>query len=148
VPARFDRRFDVDIGRRLGFFAGGYRLGWQWTINGKTYPRMPMFMVARGDRVELSFSNHSGTVHPMHLHGHHMLVFAHDGRRVRPFWVDTLDIRDGETYDAAVFAENPGVWMFHCHILPHAAQGLVTHLGYIGVTTPFRMGSATKNDPE
>jgi FtsP/CotA-like multicopper oxidase with cupredoxin domain len=148
VPARFDRRFHVDIGRRLGFFAGGYRLGWQWTINGKTYPHMPMFMVARGDRVELSFSNHSGTVHPMHLHGHHMLVFAHDGRRTRPFWVDTLDIRDGETYDAAVFATNPGVWMFHCHILPHAAQGLVTHLGYIGVTTPFRMGSATKNDPE
>ena len=45
----------------------------------------------------------------MHLHGHHMLVFAHDGLlRVPPFWVDTLDIRSGETYDVAVFATNPG----------------------------------------
>jgi len=38
VPSRFDRRFRVDIGRRLGFFAGGVHFGWQWTINGKAYP--------------------------------------------------------------------------------------------------------------
>ena len=39
-----------------------------------------------------------------------------------------------------MFAENPGVWMFHCHNLPHAAHGLVTHVAYAGVTTPFLMG--------
>ena len=32
--------------------------------------------------------------------------------------------------------------MFHCHNLPHAAQGLVTHVAYEGVTTPFRMGKS------
>jgi FtsP/CotA-like multicopper oxidase with cupredoxin domain len=148
VPERFDRRFRVDIGKRLGFLRGGLRFGWQWTINGKKYPHMPMFMVQRGETVEFSFANHSGAAHPMHLHGHHMLVIARDGRRVRPWWVDTLEIRPGDRYDVAVFATNPGVWMLHCHILRHAARGLVTHVAYEGVTTPFRMGSASGNQPE
>lgn len=148
VPTHFDRRFEVNIGRQLGFFGGGVHLGWQWTINGKAYPRMPMYMVRRGETVEFSFSNHSNIGHPMHLHGHHMLVFRRDGRNVVPFWVDTLEVRPGDRYDIAVFATNPGIWMFHCHNLPHAAHGLVTHVGYDGVTTPFRMGRATGNEPE
>ena len=148
VPRRFDRRFAVDIGRRLGFFKGGVHFGWQWTINGKTFPRMPMYMLRRGETVEFSFSNHSNIAHPMHLHGHHMLVFARDGRRITPWWSDTLEIDDGERYDVAVFAENPGVWMFHCHNLPHAAHGLVTHVSYAGVATPFEMGSDSGNEPE
>ena len=40
------------------------------------------------------------------------------------------------------------MWMFHCHILPHAALGLVTHVSYAGVTTPFEMGSDSGNEPE
>jgi hypothetical protein len=38
--------------------------------------------------------------------------------------------------------------MDHCHNLPHAAEGLVTHLMYEGVTTPFRLNGATNNQPE
>ena len=148
VPARFDRRFAVNIGRRLGFFEGGTHLGWQWSINGKTFPRMPMYMLRTGETVEFRFSNHSHAAHPMHLHGHHMLVFARDGRPVTPWWSDTLEIGQGERYDVAVIAKNPGIWMFHCHNLPHAARGLVTHVAYEGVTTPFRMGKSSGNEPE
>jgi FtsP/CotA-like multicopper oxidase with cupredoxin domain len=107
-----------------------------------------MYMVRRGETVEFSFSNHSGATHPMHLHGHHMLVFTHGGRRVVPWWVDTLDVRPGDDYDVAVFATNPGIWMFHCHNLPHAAQGLVAHVAYEGVSTPFLMGTGSGNEPE
>jgi len=148
VPAHFDRHFAVNLGRRLGFFKGGMRFGRQWTINGKTFPRMPMYMLRRGETVEFSFSNNSHIAHPMHLHGLHMLVFARDGHRVTPWWSDTLEIGDGDRYDVAVLADNPGVWMFHCHNLPHAAGGLVTHVGYEGVSTPFRMGSDSGNEPE
>jgi hypothetical protein len=38
--------------------------------------------------------------------------------------------------------------MDHCHNLPHAAQGLVTHLMYVGVTTSFHSGGAHHNAPE
>jgi len=148
VPRHFDRHFAVNIGRRLGFFEGGLHFGWQWTINGKAFPRMPMYMLRSGETVEFRFANHSHVAHPMHLHGHHMLVFARDGRPVTPWWSDTLEIGQGERFDVAVLAQNPGVWMFHCHNLPHAEHGLVTHVGYEGVSTPFRMGKSSGNEPE
>jgi hypothetical protein len=38
--------------------------------------------------------------------------------------------------------------MDHCHNLPHAAEGLVAHLAYTGVTTPYEIGGARRNRPE
>jgi hypothetical protein len=38
--------------------------------------------------------------------------------------------------------------MDHCHNLPHAADGMVTHLAYEGVTTPFVVGGRGDNEPE
>ena len=55
---------------------------------------------------------------------------------------------NGETFEVAFVADNPGLWMDHCHNLKHAAEGLVTHLMYDGVTTPYRLGSDTGNVPE
>ena len=45
-------------------------------------------------------------------------------------------------------ADNPGIWMDHCHNLQHARQGLVAHLMYAGVTEPYRVGGAPDNEPE
>ena len=42
----------------------------------------------------------------------------------------------------------PTSWMDHCHNLKHAQQGLVTHLMYEGVTTPYRVGGRAGNEPE
>jgi hypothetical protein len=38
--------------------------------------------------------------------------------------------------------------MDHCHDLQHAADGMVAHLMYDGVTTPFQIGGAADNQPE
>ena len=43
----------------------------------------------------------------------------------QPWWVDSLNVGDGETYEIAFVADNPGIWMDHCHNLTHAADGLV-----------------------
>jgi FtsP/CotA-like multicopper oxidase with cupredoxin domain len=51
-------------------------------------------------------------------------------------------------HEIAFKADTPGVWMDHCHNLPHAADGLVAHLAYAGVTTPFRVGGRPGNAPE
>jgi len=98
----------------------------------------------------MRISNHSGEVHPMHLHGHHFVVLARDGKPATgsPWWVDSLNVADGEEYDVAFVADNPGIWMDHCHNLPHAAEGLVVHLTYVNVTTPFRIGGTAANEPE
>ena len=143
-----DRRFQYDIGRRPGFLNG--RPGMWWTINGHMFPNVPMFVVAEGDVVRMRISNRSGKAHPMHLHGHHAVVLSRDGVPATgsPWWVDSLDVGNGESYDIAFLADNPGIWMDHCHNLPHAAEGLVAHLAYEGVTTPFAMGGTAGNEPE
>ncbi|MFI6673500.1 multicopper oxidase family protein [Kribbella sp. NPDC050470] len=147
-PAKATRVFRYDIGRRPGFLDG--RPGLWWTINGHQFPDVPMFMVTEGDVVRMTIKNNSGQVHPMHLHGHHVVVLSRDGVAATgsPWWTDSLNVEDNESYEVAFVADNPGIWMDHCHNLPHAAQGLVTHLMYSGVTTKFRLGGAASNQPE
>lgn len=147
-PATANRVFDYAIGRRFGLLNG--RPGLWWTINGRQFPNVPMFVVAQGDLVVIRISNSSGLVHPMHLHGHHVVVLSRNGVAATgsPWVVDTLNVQDGDSYEIALRADNPGIWMDHCHTLPHAAQGLVTHLAYTGYTTPFRAGGAAHNNPE
>ena len=46
---------------------------------------------------------------------------------------DTLAVAPGQRFDVIVQADYPGVWAFHCHILPHAESphgmfGMVTAL--------------------
>jgi len=143
-----DRTFQYSIGRRLGFLDG--KPGYWWTVNGHLYPNIPMFMVREGDVVRFHIENHSGESHPMHLHGHHALVVARDGKPVSgaPLWVDSIDVDNGETMDLLFRADNPGIWMDHCHNLTHAAEGLVAHLMYEGVTTPYVVGGKADNQPE
>ena len=69
--------FDYVIARRFGLIDG--RPGNFWTINGRLFPDVPMFHVREGDVVVMRIVNDSGEVHPMHLHGHHVVVLSRDG---------------------------------------------------------------------
>jgi len=147
-PDDADRRFTYAVGRRFGLVDG--RPGFWWTVNGHLWPDLPMFHVAEGDVVRMTISNDSGDVHPMHLHGHHAVVLSRNGVAATgsPWWVDSLNVADGETYEIAFLADNPGVWMDHCHNLDHAQDGLVAHLAYAGVSEPYRVGGEPDNAPE
>ena len=109
-----------------------------------------MFMVEEGDVVVFDIENDSGDPHPMHLHGHHVVVLSRDGEEATgsPWWVDSLEVKVGESYRVAFVADNPGIWMDHCHNLPHAAEGLVAHLMYGGVDSSFKIGDDVGNEPE
>lgn len=153
APIGFDpedaaRSFDYRIGRRPGFVDG--RPGVWWSVNGRLYPDVPMYVVRDGDVVVMRIENRSGDVHPMHLHGHHAVVLSRDGEQATgsPWWVDSLNVENGETFEIAFVADNPGVWMDHCHNLEHAADGLVAHLMYEGVSTPYLVGGDSRNQPE
>ncbi len=147
-PEQADRRFEYRIGRRPGFLDG--RPGMWWSINGHLFPDVPMFMVDEGDVVVFEIDNSSGDNHPMHLHGHHAVVLSRDGVPASgsPWWVDSLEVKDGETFEIAFLADNPGLWMDHCHNLSHAAEGLVAHLMYTGVASSYRVGGDHENHPE
>jgi len=147
-PEHADRHFDFRIGRRIGLVDG--KPGFWWSINGKLFPDVPMFHVTEGDVVRMTITNDSGQVHPMHLHGHHAVVLSRNGVRSTgsPWWVDSLNVADGDSYEIAFVADNPGIWMDHCHNLDHARDGLVAHLAYAGVTEPYRVGGSDTNAPE
>jgi FtsP/CotA-like multicopper oxidase with cupredoxin domain len=134
------RTFDYRIGQRAGYLDGKH--GNWFTINGRIVPNVPEYVVHPGDIVEWRMSNTSLVPHPMHLHGMHWLVVSRNGipSSGSPWWVDSLEVDPGESYVLRMIADNPGVWMFHCHNLPHANSGLMTVLRYDNVRTPFAMG--------
>jgi FtsP/CotA-like multicopper oxidase with cupredoxin domain len=94
--------------------------------------------------------NTTSEYHPMHLHGHVMSVIAIDGQPAQgsPIHLDTVLIGPHQTVDVAFVANNPGVWMFHCHVLLHADMGMTTSINYVGYSTPFEMGTRSGNMPE
>jgi FtsP/CotA-like multicopper oxidase with cupredoxin domain len=147
-PAQATRRFEYRIGRRPGFVKG--LPGMWWSINGHLYPNVPMYVVRDGDVAVVHIDNRNGEVHPMHLHGHHVVVLARNGVAATgsPWWVDSLNVLPNETYDIAFVANNPGIWMDHCHNLKHAAQGMIAHLMYEGFDTPYRIAGSADNQPE
>ncbi|MEP6508359.1 MAG: copper oxidase [Gemmatimonadales bacterium] len=105
-----------------------------YTLNGKSFPATQPLKAKKGQKLRIRFMNEGMMIHPMHLHGMHMTVITKDGWPVPAPWkCDTLNIAPGERWDVIVNCNNPGVWAFHCHILPHAESdhgmfGMVTAL--------------------
>jgi FtsP/CotA-like multicopper oxidase with cupredoxin domain len=120
------------------------------TVNGGVYPDIPPIVVNEGDLVRMRVVNRSFETHPMHPHGHHVLVLSVNRRTPTgsPLWLDTFDVQPGEVWEVALRADNPGIWMDHCHNLEHATAGMMFHLAYAGVSTPFRHGPGSPNAPE
>ena len=119
-------------------------------INGQAAPGILPITVSEGEIVRLHIVNATGEYHPMHLHGHVFSVLAIDGRPVQgsPIREDSVLVGPDQIVDVAVAANNPGVWMLHCHVLLHAGMGMTTTINYAGVSTPFEMGTRSGNMPE
>jgi FtsP/CotA-like multicopper oxidase with cupredoxin domain len=100
-----------------------------WSINGVSLTGhvMPAFLdLARGRTCVLALNNETAWHHPMHLHGHSFRVVSRDGRPTRyREWQDTVLVSPRERVEIAFVADNPGDWMFHCHVLEHQASGLM-----------------------
>jgi len=148
LHTRADASYTLRLGNlsQHGFSAVAH-LDPVYTINGKAAPATGPIMVRRGQLVRLHIVNESDDVHPMHVHGHPLIVLARDGRPLRgsPVVLDTLDVLPSESYDVAFRADNLGIWMLHCHNLYHARYGMSMMVMYEGVTTPFRAGGRAGN---
>ncbi|MBX5437181.1 MAG: multicopper oxidase domain-containing protein [Alicyclobacillaceae bacterium] len=122
-PATPSTHYDVDALYVLGGWniAGGEDNEDGFTMDGKPYPNAPQLNVKLGQTVRIRLINASGmSEHAMHLHGYTFRVIAIDGNPVaHPQAQNTLTLLPGETADIAFTANNPGRWMFHCHILDH-----------------------------
>ena len=91
----------------------------RYTINGYMFGNMPIMTMKKGQRVRwyrlaLGDSNNFHTPHwhgnVVDFHGRHTDVVA-----VSPAQMETVDM----------IPDNPGIWLFHCHVSDHMAGGMV-----------------------
>ncbi|WP_055563756.1 multicopper oxidase family protein [Streptomyces atriruber] len=116
------RKPDRTIGLRL---TGGMA-EYDWAFDEKPYAPGQRHPVRAGERVRLTFANATSMWHPVHLHGH---TFALAGVRGGPR-KDTAIIVPNGSLSVDFDADNPGLWMIHCHNVYHAEAGMMTVLGY------------------
>jgi manganese oxidase len=105
-----------------------------FSLNGKSFPSTEPYVVNTGDWVMVHYYNEGLQSHPMHQHQFPQLIIAKDGFPLEhPYWADTINVAPGERYTVILHAEDPGVWVWHCHILNHVEReegmfGMVTAL--------------------
>jgi FtsP/CotA-like multicopper oxidase with cupredoxin domain len=103
--------------------------GAMWSINGVAahgHVTPPIFSVPRGRTCHMTIKNGSAWWHPMHLHGHVFRVLSRNGVATRyREWRDTVLVAPRETVEVTFVADNPGDWMFHCHVLDHQEGGMM-----------------------
>ncbi|KAK4448756.1 Cupredoxin [Podospora aff. communis PSN243] len=102
--------------------------------NPEVYGQINPFVVKKGQVVELILNNKHFAHHPFHFHGHHFQVCQRAAQRAGDAGEidcsgelmerDTIDI-EGASHAVIRFkADNPGIWLFHCHIEWHVPVGL------------------------
>ncbi|KAK4960852.1 hypothetical protein LTR66_012835 [Elasticomyces elasticus] len=99
-------------------------------------------ILGHNEVVELVLNNHDPGKHPFHLHGHTFQVLSRseeeagdwDAQSLRngsitfptsPMRRDTLVVKPNGNFVIRFRSDNPGVWLFHCHIEWHVDSGLI-----------------------
>jgi FtsP/CotA-like multicopper oxidase with cupredoxin domain len=99
-----------------------------WAMNGivaHDQVMEPLFTFQLGRTQVLKIRNHTAFPHPMHLHGHSFRWLSRNGQPVAGApWLDTVLLLAEEEVEVAFVADNPGDWLFHCHVLEHMQAGM------------------------
>lgn len=140
VPA-FDAASAADIEMRLSATAENApkesicgTLGYTfWSINavawsGDTDPTAPLAELRKGRSYRIRIANPTPHAHPIHLHGMNFVVLSSSTRPIQPFVTDTWLLLPDEKAELGLVADNPGDWVFHCHIIEHQKSGMTTYL--------------------
>lgn len=148
----FDPPVDRDIGLLFqNFFIGpnqtiadSMRMDWNWhTINGRSGPFTTPIVCRHGERVRIRLLDFSPMQHhPIHMHGHTFWITGHEGARVpKSAWIprntELVAVAQASTFE--FIANNPGDWMFHCHMVHHMMNHMVEQVG-----PRIRGGSASR----
>ncbi len=130
---RAERHRVLFTGGMMGNMRGMAR-GSAWAVNGVAngcgegdVPFEPLLVLRKGRTSVLELVNETAWHHPIHLHGHSFRVLTRNGRPTRHReWLDTVMLEPRERAEIAFVADNPGDWMFHCHVLEHQASGMMS----------------------
>ncbi|AEO62279.1 multicopper oxidase like protein [Thermothielavioides terrestris NRRL 8126] len=118
------------------------------------YGQVNPFIVNFNQTVQIVVNNIDTATHPFHLHGHHFQLLArpssgvgtwpgHEGNYVStPPMRDTVTVMPNSYAVLRFRADNPGVWLFHCHIEWHVEMGLTATI----IEAPDRLRNLTFPD--
>lgn len=106
-----------------------------WTINNRGWPDRdhkrlppPLAYLDRNSSYIFTLRNGTSFAHPIHIHGHTFKLLSSDKLARPEHHTDTLLLLPGETAEVAFVADNPGDWMFHCHVIEHQETGMMSYL--------------------
>lgn len=145
---KYDRLFDMKLTHSTAFLNG--TTSTRFESNGEAYHHIHPFNVKEGDRVKVTVFNDDNVDLPIHLHGHSFQVLTKNGKPMTgsPIVLDTVLTEPGDTFEIGFLADNPGLWMLHCHNLIHAQLGMSMMLNYEGITTSYTVGKKSGNIPD
>ncbi|MGH7838119.1 MAG: multicopper oxidase domain-containing protein, partial [Candidatus Binataceae bacterium] len=90
----------------------------KFAINGYLYANGPMMTMKQGERVRwyLMALGEGASFHTPHWHGNTVLQNGHR--------TDVVSLLQAQMVTVDMVPDNPGVWMFHCHIDEHMPAGM------------------------
>ncbi|SFX19228.1 multicopper oxidase family protein [Marinospirillum alkaliphilum] len=107
----------------------------RFMINGETFkPGRILFEGRVGQVEEWEVFNESHMDHPFHVHGTQFQVVAVQdaGGNWQPpawrSWQDTINLKPNQRQKIRLVFEQPGEWMFHCHIIEHEELGMMASI--------------------
>lgn len=87
-------------------------------INGRAFAgNTPRLRARVGERVAIHVIGMDSNFHTFHIHGHRW-------RNAAGQFVDCPTLGPNETITAAFTEDNPGRWLYHCHVFTHQDAGM------------------------
>lgn len=116
------------------------------TMNGKVMPATEPLVARLGDRVWIRYGNLSPMDHhPIHLHGYAFKIIGTDGGwaedKTKLLPETTVLVQVGSAKVIEFIADNPGDWLFHCHMTHHT-------MNQMGHAFPNMIGMETEGFDE
>ena len=106
-----------------------------WAINKVPWPgdtadpTAPLAELKLGRSYVIDMENLTPQPHPIHLHGMSFTVLSSStSGPCAPLVSDTYLIRPDEKVQLGLVADNPGDWLFHCHVIEHQKSGMTSYL--------------------
>ncbi|MEU0333668.1 multicopper oxidase family protein [Streptomyces sp. NPDC006193] len=118
---------DREVDRELRIRVTGSMEKFDWGFDHRPFDVRRRYPVKAGERVRLTLINATDMWHPLHLHGH---TFALSGVNAVGALKDTAVVLPHRKLVVDFDADNPGLWMLHCHNQYHSESGMMTVLGY------------------
>jgi len=90
------------------------------SINGYIFGNLPGLVMKKGEKVRwhLMGMGNEKDLHTPHWHGKVVSdAFRH---------MDVVELLPASTLSVDMMADNPGVWMFHCHVADHMEAGMMS----------------------